>query len=234
MSNIVANESFTSFSYLSDDSIRDAKKILEDEYIFDIWHDFKKFGSTVCELPEIHPSLGSFMSDYQFLEFYESLTRTKHKDLLNRNHASAHSILATHQKIGNDQLLLSSELPISLKPEQFFSMVPFEINISNLCEFENDYLSIPIKQLKKDLERDRIIINGHRLVGATVEFDGIIQVVEEIIDRNLINCQLPLLSSQIKREIVLNTLRLATRTYSGGIAFKHFVIFLVKIFFLSF
>lgn len=199
----------SSLSYLSSDSISDAKKILDDEYMFDIWHDFKKFGSTVCDLPELNSSLGSLMSNYQFIEYYESLTKSKYHELINRDN------------INNDNSsVIRTELPKSSKPEEFFSMIPFEMKISELSEFANDYCNIPIKQLKKDLERDKIIINGNRLIGAAVELDGIIQVIEEILDRNLINCQLPLLPFDVKNEIILHTLRLSTRTYSGGIAFQ--------------
>ena len=75
-----------------------------------------------------------------------------------------------------------------------------------------------IKQLQRDIQRDQLLINGVRLVGADAGLEGVIEQLESSIDAILNECKL---STEInrKRDMCLAVLQSACRTNSGGISY---------------
>lgn len=191
--------------YCAEDAERDSEKILLDEYQFDIWHAPHKFGSTVLETPEVQRQLGSFLETAQLLEFIHSATRE--------------TIPPDHTRPVNLKHL--TEIPNSrFKGDDFFDLLPFQILVDTIPNLPGGFPPLNFKQLKKDFERDRIIINNGRYVGAAIGIEAIISEVGDTIDDSLLHCQLPLLSPKMKRNFVIHVLNIATRTNSGGIAFQ--------------
>jgi hypothetical protein len=84
----------------------------------------------------------------------------------------------------------------------------------------NESMEAKQKQLKKDIERERLIVNGIPLVGAELGLNKILENLYLICDDILVNCNLPILTSKIKKELCFLALMKASRTHSGGIAFQ--------------
>jgi len=79
-------------------------------------------------------------------------------------------------------------------------------------------LDSTLKQLRKDLERDRLLVNSIRVVGATLGLAGIMQLVGEVCNKILQECGLPRLSDEMRDHMVLAVLGKAARSHSGGYA----------------
>jgi hypothetical protein len=192
-------------SYSAENAEKDSIKILSDPYIFDLWHDVTKFCDTVLDIPEVEPVLASTLEDMRLIDFVESFTNTSHLLLSDLNAYYPHD---------------TTKIDPFSKPflrTEFFSHLPMKFDLNNLNQ---SMTTINMKQLKKDFERDRVIINGNRMIGATTTFEGVIRQVEEILDRNHLNCLLTPLSPSNKRILALQVLKLASRTNSSGIAFE--------------
>jgi hypothetical protein len=205
-------------SYFAESAEKDSLKILSDPYSFDLWHDVIKFSDTVLDIPEIDPALASALQDMRLIDFVERFT-------------NSYLILSSLDR--GDRVVNSSKSNSSPKPllrTEFLSLLPTKFA---LCNLRQSIEAIDIKQLKKDFERDRVIINGNRMMGAMTTFEGVIRQVEEIFDRNHLHCLLPSLSPGNKRNIALQVLKLASRTNSSGIAFEVLRQFLGKSGFVS-
>jgi len=77
-----------------------------------------------------------------------------------------------------------------------------------------------MKQLKKDIERDRLLVNGTRIVGAESGLDSVLRRICEVCDEVHQECGLPKLGTEAKEYTVLSLLSKASRSHSGGIAFQ--------------
>ena len=77
-----------------------------------------------------------------------------------------------------------------------------------------------MKQLKKDIERDRLLVNGTRIVGAESGLDSVLRRICEVCDEVHQECGLPKLGNEAKEYTVLSLLSKASRSHSGGIAFQ--------------
>lgn len=77
-----------------------------------------------------------------------------------------------------------------------------------------------MKQMKKDIERDRLLINGVRIVGAELGLDTVLQKMCDMCDQIHTECGIPTLGNEVKQFAVLSLLSKASRSHSGGIAFQ--------------
>jgi hypothetical protein len=201
------NEGWMSFYGLAN-AEADSEKILSDPYIFDLWHDVKRFSDSVLNLPEVDVALVSSLEKMRLVDFVEQFTNSQIQVL---------SSDPIHTQVPQQY----SHCPDNPLPrDQFISLLPITIQLSSLSNANNLLSNIPMKQLKKDFERDKVIINGNRLIGAASSFEDVLREIEDILDRNLLNCMMPLLPSCVKRNFALQTLILASRTNSSGIAFE--------------
>lgn len=194
--------------YSSADAEADSRRILSDPYVFDLWHDVKRFSDSVLNLPEVDVPLGSTLEKMRFFDFVEQFSDSQMKVLSNNS---------THTRV-LPQYSRCPDTPLSR--EQFLSFLPVTLPLPSLSNASTPFSNISLKQLRKDFERDKVIINGNRIVGAASTFEGVLCEIEEILDRNVLNCMMPLLPSSIKRNLALQTLAIASRTNSSGIAFE--------------
>jgi hypothetical protein len=195
--------------YGSAKAAEDSQRILSDPYVFDLWHDVKGFSDSVLDLPEVDVALASSLEKMRAVDYVEQFTASQIKVLRN---TSTHTQVHQHDNNCPDR-------PYSR--DHFFSLLPLALPLSSLTKANNSLLSnISLKQLKKDFERDKVVINGNRLIGAASTFEGVLSEIEDILDRNLLNCMMPLLPSSIKRNLAIQTLTIASRTNSSGIAFE--------------
>jgi len=79
---------------------------------------------------------------------------------------------------------------------------------------------VTAKQLKKDVERDTIVANGVKVVGANVGVDGLLGQLERDVDALLAECRLPVASAELRRFLLTEGLKLVTRSNSGVVAFQ--------------
>jgi len=113
------------------------------------------------------------------------------------------------QKTMHDELLRSkfsqaNKIPLVDIPE-------VELMITDCSD-----LDTTLKQLRKDLERDRLLVNSIRVVGATLGLSGIMQLVGDVCNKILLECGLPRLSEGMRDHVVLAVLGKAARSHSGG------------------
>lgn len=96
--------------------------------------------------------------------------------------------------------------------------------IPNVDQMISDAGSVRVeasmKQLKKDIERDRLLVNGIRIVGAELGLDTVLQKICDVCDQIHTECGIPILGNEVKEFAVLSLLSKASRSHSGGIAFQ--------------
>ncbi len=84
----------------------------------------------------------------------------------------------------------------------------------------NQSRELQLKQLKKDIERDRLLLNSQRLIGANIGIDKIIQSIIQVLHTLADECLVTRLNDNIAKEIALAILLKASRTHSGALAFQ--------------
>lgn len=136
--------------------------------------------------------------------------------------ASRNGQLQKHGEYHNRELKdIISELPISLDVS--------EINSSSTGRIFNSSASsvkVSLKQLRKDVERDRFIINGVPLLGSEKGLEGVSSAITECCIRALAQCCLQPMEKGVEDLIAVEVLSKASRTNSGGIAYQclHYLI----------
>jgi hypothetical protein len=75
-----------------------------------------------------------------------------------------------------------------------------------------------LKQLKKDIERDKLVINGELVIGAAIGVDGAVDKLVSTCEQLVRENKLPTIPKNILRHFSQMALVKASRTYSGGLA----------------
>lgn len=99
-------------------------------------------------------------------------------------------------------------------------ILPLKVSASESLSEDMLVAESSLKQLKKDIERDRLIVNGKVVVGSEAKLQGCMDVISDVIDSALLECALPLLSQEGKDILVFCLLRNLARTHSGGVTFQ--------------
>ena len=115
-------------------------------------------------------------------------------------------------------------------------LMPTDISVEQLVAGPDAFMlleseDISTKQLGKDFDRERVVINGTRLNGARVGLAGICDHLELCIDLQLAHCGLSglapsLRAPETKKKVALSVLRQVSRTNCGSLSFaavRHFV-----------
>lgn len=144
------------------------------------------------------------------------------KSVINSESSAQENFSGTSEKSLNSFNSLIGE-PFD-KIEKVYNNLPLRIKLSEVIH-ENTHVKLDIqhitmKQLSRDLQRDTLIINGTRLVGANVTLNNIMDTLGCIIDKALSQCLLPPLSRKTKEDLCLNVLKCASRTNSGGLSLQ--------------
>mmetsp|Transcript_19089 Transcript_19089/g.32252 ORF Transcript_19089/g.32252 Transcript_19089/m.32252 type:complete len:488 (-) Transcript_19089:153-1616(-) len=102
-----------------------------------------------------------------------------------------------------------------------FKTIPVaDVPNADLMISKADSLEASMKQLKKDIERDRILVNGTRLIGAELGLSAILQGVGSVCDQVLAEAGLPVLHTNVRDHYVLSILSKASRSNAGGLSFQ--------------
>ena len=154
----------------------------------------------------------------RLLLFVDSVLSHVEEDLLSQqkqsslsspsSSSSSNSSTLTQRKCDSFSLLLK-QLPISIDLKQHDDL---NMNLS--------LADASIKQLIKDLDRDKIIINGINIYGSEVGLDGCIPTLSYIIDVLTNEMKFETLSDKLKEDISIKALKLASRTSSGGLSYQ--------------
>lgn len=77
-----------------------------------------------------------------------------------------------------------------------------------------------LKQLRKDIERDQVLVNSHLLVGASLSLEGTIESIKRITQQILAESGMPSLPALTADHFSHAILFKSSRTHSGGIVFS--------------
>ena len=102
--------------------------------------------------------------------------------------------------------------------------VPLRYQCSDLshgCGSENSSKDSSLKQLKRDLERDKVSINGLRISGSEVGMDSIVKIIEKKIMEILRVAQFPPIEKAVLKSLVMEILRKGSRTNSGYLCYEN-------------
>lgn len=200
--------------YSISDADKDCLDMLQDfENYFDQSLDINQFHATVVDTPaDVRVPLSRHLESLRFVKFAAAALTAEHQNI---------STCTVTHNTDNE----SKEPGRSfLGRNDFLSRLPFQIDlhiVSKTCQaLSNAYESeISMKQLTRDLERDKVVLNGARLVGAAYGISGLIAAIGDCIDLNVAHCSLPDLSADLKQALSVGVLRMACRTNSGGLSF---------------
>ena len=202
--------------YSAADAEDDCSELLRDfDAYFDSSLDINQFNLTVVDTDaDVLNSLASHLESLRFAKFAAAAL---HSEICNisQNATKGCNKMDGAYYNGPD---------LHMGKSHFFTQLPFEVDLHQLSNMSNTLCNayeseISMKQLTRDLERDRVVVNGRRLVGAANGLDGLVAAVGDCIDWNMAHCGLPPLSSALRRKVSLSVLRMACRTNSGGLCF---------------
>jgi hypothetical protein len=105
------------------------------------------------------------------------------------------------------------------------SNLPVTRSVNNIPNIDtmiakNDKPEEVMRQLKKDIERDTLLINGLRVCGAQVGLSDALKQVGAIVGQLMSECSLPALPSTMSDTLSKVILNKASRTHAGGITFQ--------------
>ena len=210
-------------AYSASDAEEDVEQILRDfqcDFMMDSFMNISSFQSTILgnksstkrgnEVSNVCRTVLQYCNALLYLRFADSA-------LSCGNAGQVSKICDQHTAICDSSTMKT------LSKTEFLSKIPFSINLSDVAkssvEFQRICASeIDLKQLSKDIERDELVIAGRRIVGCHEKLENTIKIMGNAIDNCLASCFLPALSASLKDRVVLQVLKTATRTNSGGIA----------------
>lgn len=133
---------------------------------------------------------------------------------------------AMHQKESRTDFseLDEAQMPIHHKKETLatlLALLPLKINMDEAGLLDESNLKdSSLKQLKKDIERDKLIVNGRNITGSDAKLEGCFAAIGDSIDQVLRECNLPPLAPEGKELLIFCLLRNISRTHSGGVTFQ--------------
>jgi hypothetical protein len=125
----------------------------------------------------------------------------------------------------------SSKKPTIGRPQQsshkrncdlltFMGQLPLDISLLPSVATPLSDKDGALKQLKRDIERDSLIVNSTPLSGAQARLEGVITLLSDTMDQFIRESCLGALSRRHCEGLSAQALRLASRTHSGGSAFQ--------------
>ena len=221
--------------YSGEDIISDVNLILNDRYdVFDPWTDALIESSDPSSIwltkllkgeteeiegiihnRELLPRyLNLHLECLRFADFAVAAINSEmsfiEKNQVNSSNVAQNHVYSENHKRDMEFKVLAQNLPI----EVITSDVPVS---SKVVESKRDSST---KQLKRDIERDKIVINGMSIIGADGGIDNIIVKIGNTIDNMLSQCNLPVLSTTSREDLSYKLLSTVCRTNSGGITFQ--------------
>lgn len=143
--------------------------------------------------------------------------------------ASLEGELIRCHHLQSEKLIYPEKINFATEPNQFVDLkssgkitFPFIIPLSEIISQnspENSSVEARLRQLKKDLERDKFLINNNRVIGAGLGMSGILDILSAIYDHLTTEESLPLLQNPLKEDLSHEILFKASRTHSGALVY---------------
>jgi hypothetical protein len=109
---------------------------------------------------------------------------------------------------------------------QLWRALPTSLPLEILSQIDTAFASVSstkdssLKQLKRDIERDKLLVNGSRLVGADGGLEVVLRQLMTCCNEVLDTCGFASLDETTAKEFAEVVLRKASRTNSGGVAYQ--------------
>eukprot|EP01036_Dinobryon_divergens_P040731 gene40731-53890_t len=196
----------------------DVRLILEDQDdMFDLWSEGLSCTSNIQGLDarylhdiELISHIRNHFETSRLLQFSTNCLNSELCALSSPNR---------QQLVDNDLQFNKFDFPIPLGG--FLLSLPKTFIVSEIFDTANSSSKdSSIKQLQRDIERDKITINGIRITGADGGLDGVLQYLGSILNRLLRQCGLPELTASARDTLSYIILRKVSRTNSGGTTFQ--------------
>lgn len=117
--------------------------------------------------------------------------------------------------VRKDLALILPLLPLSIDVSEINNSA-----IADIFAVSSSSDRISLKQLRKDVERDRFLVNGAPVIGSQAGLEGVSSTIVECCSRALVRCCLRPVDRALENDIAVEVLSKASRTNSGGIAFQ--------------
>lgn len=205
-------------NYSYEDAKQDAISNMTDfNWLFDNWLNVRHFQNSIMRKPSaVTNTLSEHIDNLQLLEFSNAIINSE-LSRLNSDYNKVEVIDTNKDNNKYNQSMFNTVHDV-------YTSLPFSAKLHDVIDNDShakyDSNHISLKQLTRDIQRDRVIINGRRLVGANVGLEGVLLSLGDTIDYTFAHCLLPPLSSQLKDEICVNIMKSASRTNSGGLSFQ--------------
>eukprot|EP01038_Epipyxis_sp_PR26KG_P008690 gene8690-11742_t len=227
------------YAYSEEDACVDSEKLFSQTEDFNVnWMRLRtaqtSFSDITAQEIDLYENISNYLDDARFLSFARQ--SLKSEILKHDSSLLLDAIVSSDSETTIESSGLELSLENSVKAEQLqfknlnyshslslYDILPLSLKVSCIRDLYNSSsqtLEMKMKQLKKDIERDRLIINGINILGSEKGLVSVLNLLEQIFDTIMTNCGLPLLSVVIKEELSLAALSKLSRTHSGGISFQ--------------
>ncbi len=162
-------------------------------------------GESSLEDVDLYGRLHTYMSQVRFFDFAKTSLR-----------AERESHCCSHPDSSPVGVTMAQKAPIE---------VPCTMRVRDITDIESilgkeESLDAKLRQLKKDVQRDRLVVNGIHVDGAEITLESVIYKVGSICDSMLSECKLRTLSPQVSNSFVTKLLLKASRSNAGGVSYQ--------------
>ena len=233
------------FSYTEEELLADAKMIASTSSSENFGMRIPSHSETFSQGPFVYDpdtlygQVQRHADNVRFLNFAaesisaESIKSSRYSDVMN---------LRLAEKRNSDDFKIAGIREEIINHSQFHdldskyaeSLLPISIDVSEINKSASGSLfavpasseRISIKQLRKDVERDRFTLNGAPLIGSELKLEGVISAIELCCRRALQQCFMRPMNKSVGHDLAIEILSKASRTNSGGIAYQclHYLI----------
>ena len=233
--------------YTDEDAINDSKLLITENIDFDMnWIGVELLRTNSCAADnnnarveqKVHKEDGSLLKaisshlkNLRYLKFSKEAVGTELS-----NQSESLDIFCAKTKISRSSdfrdefrdlksLCLPHSVHLDDHSSPFTVNLPSKVSVADIEGIErmlqrDESLEAKEKQLKKDVERDRILLNGVRISGSEAGIDAIYNQIGKICDAVLQESSLPILDESLKAQFTHIVLGKSSRTHSGGITFQ--------------
>ena len=164
----------------------------------------------VADIPLDPALLREFLRSNRILRFAHEALLVELKDSALRDNGSI-----SDKNTPNHDVALQN-----LSVEELLVALPVRVAPQGNASIAVSMSEASLKQLRKDIERDAIAINGRVLVGSELRLEGCFARITEAVESVLVESGLPLLCPEAMSLLAFHLLSRTSRTHSGGLSFQ--------------
>lgn len=153
----------------------------------------------------VYEAVNDHLKNARFLQFAADFIEAERRFLANDDWEIVDSNIESKEFNDSDA---SSENKVISVPSSVNSVVKAKASKADM------------KQLRKDIERDQLLVNSKHVIGASVLLEGAIEAIAEVAQQILLESAVPLLPPIVSDHLAHAILFKASRTHSGGLVFS--------------